>query len=509
MFRITPIDDPDADFEIKESSLAYKKFWKPLYGRQFIPKFIVDQYYRHYSDPSLVRCGNFIISNNDWHGPQGPGEHSSDSTVQRWIAWYIPNSIRNLFSKDENNNVIKKKLSLSSNFDYRLDNSSSTIPFVLEDNEPIFTVRDLDFKNLDELYRLRDIAYKIMAKHGNTDRDKINMYFHYPVRSPLALIHLHIAVGHRETGSLAKRSHNLKDVIAHIEANGDYSSHSLFEFYTLKKGRDGSLDEIMAYKGQKSSLEDKLDVIIPCSENDMSLIESSFSSLMKSTNQINKAFVISKKDPKIDGVKWINQESFPFNIQDLGSRWRFQQCLKLYAPYIIPNILNYVLLADADVIWHCKNLKFIDQEGRTLFVKSFNQKDIEGYENFRLDVINELCGYIKYNYSAITHHAVIDRRILSNIFASCRRVFGNELQDIFSKGKPSEWELYHSYARRTSPNLQSHRALKFEVTGDRQTAIDGRIGVDYFVCHHHRRLGYVDTHEDGNYIYDKIRNQKK
>ncbi len=137
---------------------------------------------------------------------------------QRWIAWWVPPSV-------------PPSCCAPLFFDYTRDNSPSDVPLCTANHTHsfLYTVRDLTALDVAPLRALRDFAVsKFRERYGAKEED-VEMYFHYPVRPPLAVLHLHVCVGHREVGGLAGRSHALRDVIASLEKNGCYDARLSYD----------------------------------------------------------------------------------------------------------------------------------------------------------------------------------------------------------------------------------------------------------------------------------------
>jgi len=245
----------------------------------------------------------------------------------------------------------------------------------------------------------------------------------------------------------------------------------------------------------------QFDIIIPCAAKDAQLLVSCLKSLRKNMAQARRFIVVSKQ-PLVENslVEWFDEIFYPFTAGNLGTAWRYQQALKLYAHSVIPGLLENILVVDSDVVWQ-KPVEFLDCEGCGLYATSDVLRDIQGYDEFFLKVLRPLgIGRFAGDKSAITHHMLFQKNVLDSLLADAQKVFKKPLWEVISTGKPSEWELYLNYAVSRFPGQVKFRQLKFLVTGDITEALNPNDqSVDYTVCHSHRRKGMIDTHDDGDY----------
>ncbi len=243
-------------------------------------------------------------------------------------------------------------------------------------------------------------------------------------------------------------------------------------------------------------------MVIPCHPKDEILLSLCIASLIRCCPQIRIITVISPdpdrlslaSDPAFARVRWVGEDAFPFQLNDLGSGWRYQQALKLYAPLVLPDLLDDVVLVDADTVWHTEQLAFVQHDGVALYSVSRQASDIEGYEPFFHLLKSWGIHRVSAEQSGIVHHMVFQREILVAL-----HLHVPSLWKILSTGKPSEWELYYNFAFARYPKRVARRPLRFIVTGSVEQARCPGPGVDFVACHSHRRLGFVDTHEDGDY----------
>ena len=92
------------------------------------------------------------------------------------------------------------------------------------------------------------------------------------------------------------------------------------------------------------------DIIIPTTNKDLSTLEDCIEGCKKYIKNYRNIIVISDKK-YTNNALWFNENNYQFSIDDLkniiNDHWRFgwyyQQLLKLYVFFTIPNILDNVL----------------------------------------------------------------------------------------------------------------------------------------------------------------------
>ena len=111
-----------------------------------------------------------------------------------------------------------------------------------------------------------------------------------------------------------------------------------------------------------------IDIIICIGPNDNNIIYSMIPYTKKNIIGYRNIYLVCA-DPtiKIEGTITIDENIFPFNINDLIKQfgnnkrngWYLQQLLKLYSGNVIPGILENYLIIDSDT-YFLKPMSFID-----------------------------------------------------------------------------------------------------------------------------------------------------
>jgi hypothetical protein len=158
-----------------------------------------------------------------------------------------------------------------------------------------------------------------------------------------------------------------------------------------------------------------------------------------------------------DYVHWVSENQFPFSINDIHdmfktperSGWYLQQLLKLYAPIVLPELLDQYIIVDADVRVH-KDLRFF-KNGKIQFNVG-TEYHLPYFDHmFRLNGMTK-----RGNYSGICHLMPMKRHIVQAFIKDIENRNGKELWKAFlEKVDPahygssgaSEYELLFTYAQ--------------------------------------------------------------
>jgi len=115
-----------------------------------------------------------------------------------------------------------------------------------------------------------------------------------------------------------------------------------------------------------------IDAMIPLGPNDGDTVELTARSVKRFVEGVRNVYVVSREDPRLPGVTFVPEESFPFDLETvrraLGEHdragWYLQQLIKLYFPLAVSGSLDQVLVVDADTIF-LRTCRFVE-DGRTV-----------------------------------------------------------------------------------------------------------------------------------------------
>lgn len=258
--------------------------------------------------------------------------------------------------------------------------------------------------------------------------------------------------------------------------------------------------------------DEPIDVVIVCHPKDKETLDYCIEGIKANGQQVRRVIIVSS-ERLTDQAEWFDESQYPFNLNDVvmtiakGNRergeeffryhgrpsgWYFQQLLKLYATFVIPDISSNVLVIDADTIF-MNPVKFLNKNHGGLF--GFNT--IEPKQRYLEHAKRVLPAYkrIHSEVYSVCHHMLFQRAILEDLFqtveeyhsvpfwvAFCSCVDLNE-----KKGAASEYEIYFNYAF-THTDQVNLRKLKWknDVHLERLDALQAS-GYHYVSFHSYKR----------------------
>ena len=200
------------------------------------------------------------------------------------------------------------------------------------------------------------------------------------------------------------------------------------------------------------------DIVICYGPNDENIIDLMIEYTKKNIIGYRNIYIISyDKNIKINGCIIIDEKIFPFTKEYISkninlkyrSGWYLQQLLKLYAVFIIDNILDNILIIDADSLFIKPTLFF--ENG----IPFYNYSDEYHKPYFHhITLLHTTLEKMDKNKSGIAHHMIMQKNILENLFKLIEdyhkipfyKVFiENITKDINIESGASEYELYFNY----------------------------------------------------------------
>lgn len=216
---------------------------------------------------------------------------------------------------------------------------------------------------------------------------------------------------------------------------------------------------------------DPIDVVIPCHEKDAAGLNRAIAHVKQYVQNLRRVIVISSRRLTYE-AEWADEKFFPFTkesiilqiFQDqekaeryLQSRtartgWIYQQFLKLFAAYYIPNISRNILMVDADVVF-LKPVSFLQENGAGLYAIG------DEYCQYYFDHAARLLTGLKRlypEYSGIVHHMLFQKEVLDDFFNLIRAQHNLDPWVAVARAIPvlgetiihaplSEYELYFNF----------------------------------------------------------------
>ena len=255
-----------------------------------------------------------------------------------------------------------------------------------------------------------------------------------------------------------------------------------------------------------------IDVVIPAAEKDMATLNMCIKGIRKNCDQVGRIIVVSR-EPFTNQAEWFPEAEYPFdkqavalelfhgnhmaaaayenhNAQKLG--WYYQQLLKLYAPFVIPNISSNVLLLDADTIFLNK-VDFLSPSSAALY-----NVGSEYHRPYFRHAARLLPGLKRVfpAYSGICHHMLLQRNILEELFQAVEATHKREFwkafcscvdqQDLYRQGA-SEYEIYFNFIFSRSANVQIQKLKWKNHASFHELQKFKKKGYHYLSCHSYLR----------------------
>lgn len=227
-----------------------------------------------------------------------------------------------------------------------------------------------------------------------------------------------------------------------------------------------------------------IDVIIPCHAKDVDMLEHCLEGIKLYGQNLRRIIVIS--DQKLtDNAEYFSETDFPFSkdmvysvaltgknsskqIEDKFSQrlsWIYQQLLKFYAPFIIPDISDNVLILDADAVLF-KPITFMDPITNSALFSVGTENHKPYFDHARKLIPGFRRVYP--SHSGICHHMLFQKPVLEHLFAQVQTLHNEPFWIAFCKqidvnefSGCSEYEIYFNFAQMHS-NQFSIRQLQWK-----------------------------------------------
>ena len=251
------------------------------------------------------------------------------------------------------------------------------------------------------------------------------------------------------------------------------------------------------------------DIVIPVGPNDINFINKTLE--LNKINIINyrNIYIITNllliKDKSIfNDCILIDENIFPFNSNTIKiylgdndknkNNWYLQQLIKLYASFVIPNMLDNYLVVDSDTVF-LKPTTFFE---KNIPLYNFGTEYHIQYFNHMRN-LHPLFSKVN-NMSGICHHIIFQKYVLIHLFKIVENFHNNNKQfhnnkqfyqiflesveknDILHSGA-SEYEIYFNFIQTYYPNKYKIRKLKYKDVSNIILNKDE----DYVSCHWYMR----------------------
>jgi hypothetical protein len=192
------------------------------------------------------------------------------------------------------------------------------------------------------------------------------------------------------------------------------------------------LPSLFSTKIEYTFSNEPIDVMIPAVEKDLPTLELCIQSLQQNVTNLRRIIVVSAHR-LTHLAEWFDESLYPFTLYDIGYHihhedvqetkkfatenpkkgWIYQQFLKLYASFVIPNISSNLLVVDADVVLF-RPITFTNELSAGLY-----NNGVENYRPYFEHMERLLPGLHRAfpEYSGITHHMLFQRPVLEDLFS--------------------------------------------------------------------------------------------
>lgn len=239
---------------------------------------------------------------------------------------------------------------------------------------------------------------------------------------------------------------------------------------------------------------DNFDIVIPIGPNDVDIIKTQLEYTKKNIIGYRNIYLIyCNHSLQVDGCITITEDTFPFSMQTVAeyhgklsrNGWYLQQLLKLYAGFVIPDILDKYLVIDSDTFFlkptvFCKDNKCLYNYGTEYHLPYFTHMKKLG------DIFNKQ----HQNKSGICHHMMFETKYVKELFSIVENnhndvfynVFLKNVTDVNGSGA-SEYELYFNFMVYKYSDKIDIRKLHW--TNTNKLTLDGNY--DYISYHWYMR----------------------
>ncbi len=254
-----------------------------------------------------------------------------------------------------------------------------------------------------------------------------------------------------------------------------------------------------------------IDAVIPCHKKDLGTINLVIEGLRKNVKNLRRIIVVSATK-LTDKAEWFDERNYPFTQKTIALEifrdrrkakefmnhpktrigWIFQQFLKSYAIFVIPNISSNVLIVDADTIF-LRPVTFQDPQTAA----GLYNPATENYKFYFDHLERVLPGFKKVfpQHSGIAHHMLLQRSVMDELYTEIRKAHNQEPwkvfcekvdhEELFRSCMCIEYELYFNFVFSRS-NLVKIRCFKWHNVPFHRYQKDPKsyaINFDYVSCH--------------------------
>jgi hypothetical protein len=240
------------------------------------------------------------------------------------------------------------------------------------------------------------------------------------------------------------------------------------------------------------------DIVIPVGPNDIYFIHILVQYTKQNVIGFRNIYLVSYDDTLlVNGCITISENIYPFSKSDIVSimgqkcrqNWYLQQLLKLYAVFVIPDILDNVLIIDGDTFFLKPTQFFNDSDVGLYFYMNEHHKPYFAHMNRMHPSLERVFE----DKSGICHHMLLQKPYLIELFELVKqqhnldfwKAFWNCVVEYNTSGA-SEYEIYFNFMLKYHPNKIQLRELRHK-------------DIQHFQEIHNDIYDYVSYHWHGRY----------
>jgi hypothetical protein len=226
------------------------------------------------------------------------------------------------------------------------------------------------------------------------------------------------------------------------------------------------------------------DIVIPVGPNDYEIFTQQVEFTKRNIVGYRNIYIVSPIEHSVFGCIYVSEDRFPFSMEDVSNilgkssrnGWYLQQLIKLYAGFVIPDILDTYLVIDSDTFF-LKPTTFI--ENGVCLYNTGTEHHIPYFVH-----MNKLHPSLSRQMSAsgICHHMIFQTKYIQELFKLVNgdfwRVFLERVDDTEGSGA-SEYEIYFNFMLKYYPSDIKIRTLSWK-----NTNVLTMVGNDDYISYH-------------------------
>lgn len=250
---------------------------------------------------------------------------------------------------------------------------------------------------------------------------------------------------------------------------------------------------------------DLFDIVVPVGPNDIEHIHLQISHCSKNILGYRRIFIITPfKELKVEGCTVIDESIYPFSMKDVieirkvhaesthgRNGWYIQQLLKLYAPFVIPDLMPTFLVVDSDTFFLRPTTFIVNGKCAYNPSREYNAPYFVHMAKMHPSLTRQY-----QQMSGISHHMIFEKEHVQGLMTLVESYHNNRpfwrlfLEFGTEYAGASEYEMYFNYMLKYHPQKIQIRQLKWGNSRDyipMSIAEKQKIPLDYIAWHWHLR----------------------